>query len=69
MLTKKVLINRNFRELGFGGFVFVLRFYVFDKPILEEYFFRLKGLNLFQSCLYVGQDDFSLAVREMHHFF
>ncbi len=45
------------------------RFCIFDKPILEEYFFRLKGFRLVLVMLHVGQDDFPLAVREMHHFF
>jgi hypothetical protein len=27
------------KELGFGGFVFVFRFHIFNIPVLEEYVF------------------------------
>jgi len=54
-------------ELGSSGSIFVSRFRIFDKPILEEYVFQVEeGPHLFQSCLCVTRDGLPLATREMH---
>jgi len=33
-----------FRELGFGGSIFVPKFRIFNKPVLEEYVFHVEGV-------------------------
>lgn len=43
-----------FRELGFGGFIFVLQVSILYRLVLEEYISQVEGgPNLFQSCLHV----------------
>ncbi len=56
-----------FRELGSSGSLFVFKFHIFDKPILEEYVSQVEGgSHLLQSCLCVTQNDLLLLTKEMH---
>jgi len=44
-----------------------VRFYIFDRPILKEYVFKLKrGPHLLESCLCATRDGFPPIAREMH---
>jgi hypothetical protein len=41
--------------------------HVFNRPILEEYFFQVEGgLHLLQSCLCVVRDNFFPTTKKMH---
>ncbi len=46
------------------------KFYIFDRLVLEEYVFQVKGgPHLFLSCLHAARDGLPPAVKEMHLFF